>query len=469
MEVDIPKIMFDPAKLKLVDPKSLKKDPKNRNKHSEQQIELFCKLLKTYGMRWPILVSERTGVIKAGEGRLLAALKLKMPQVLVSYQEFDNDEIEYGFGISDNAIAAWAELDLSAINTDIIDLGPGFDIELLGMQDFSIDPPSEKPEKEELTVEQSDLLNQAWAQWCSEQLINISLLEKQRVFFQSLTPASLKIYFLRSLFLGEKFPRFITTSRQYHRMLCSGDGDGGSIVDLLHKISDRPDLAARLRFSLQEKPSFEKLASVCGIPMAGHKAPLDFPVELARDLYNEFAKDGEVLDPCHGWGGRYLGFLLSEANSYTGYDPSEMTHEGLSAISDDLQQYHDKDSLFICLPYEDSGLEDSKYDFALTSPPYFDRERYIGGDQAHTRYKTYEYFIEGFYRALIFKTFKALRSGSCFALQVGNQVYDLDIQARRIALAAGFELIETRETQMKGVGAETSDEASEVILLFRKC
>jgi ParB-like chromosome segregation protein Spo0J len=106
------KIAFDPDKLKLVDPKTLKKDPKNRNKHSTEQIERMCKLFKKFGMRWPILVSEQTGFIKAGEGRLEAALKLKMPKVLVSYQEFEDAETEFAFGVSDNAIALWAELDL---------------------------------------------------------------------------------------------------------------------------------------------------------------------------------------------------------------------------------------------------------------------------------------------------------------------------------------------------------------------
>lgn len=131
------KIAFDPDKLKLVDPKTLIKDPKNRNKHPQAQIDRFCKLLQEYGMRWPILVSERTGVIKAGEGRLLAALQLGMPEVLVSYQEFENETLEYGFGISDNAIASWADLDLAGINTDIGDLGP-FDIDLLGIEDFTV-------------------------------------------------------------------------------------------------------------------------------------------------------------------------------------------------------------------------------------------------------------------------------------------------------------------------------------------
>jgi DNA modification methylase len=139
------KIAFDPSKLRMVDPETLIVDPRNRNKHPPEQIDRFCKLLKEYGMRWPILVSERTGVIKAGEGRLLAALKLKMPQVLVSYQEFDSDIQEYGFGISDNAIASWAELDLSSINTDIKEWGSGFDIDLLGIKDFELVEPELVP------------------------------------------------------------------------------------------------------------------------------------------------------------------------------------------------------------------------------------------------------------------------------------------------------------------------------------
>ena len=151
------KIAFDPAKLKLVDPKLLIKDKNNRNKHPQEQIDRFCKLLQKYGMRWPILVSEQTGVIKAGEGRLLAALQLKMPLVLVSYQEFESEEVEYGFGISDNAIASWAELDIVAIQTDIMEF-EGFDSDLLGIRNLDYERVPEEPENssEELDIDSFD-------------------------------------------------------------------------------------------------------------------------------------------------------------------------------------------------------------------------------------------------------------------------------------------------------------------------
>jgi hypothetical protein len=41
---------------------------------------------------------------------------------------------------ADNAIALWADLDLSQINQDIIDLGPDFDLNMLGIKNFTLDP-----------------------------------------------------------------------------------------------------------------------------------------------------------------------------------------------------------------------------------------------------------------------------------------------------------------------------------------
>jgi hypothetical protein len=130
-----PQVMFDPSKIKLVDPRTLKLDPKNRNKHPPEQIDRMVKLYKKFGMRWPVLVSEKSDLVKAGEGRVLAAIKAGMPLVPVTYQEFENDELEYAFGISDNAIAAWSELDLDSIKMDIEDF-EDLDHELLGIEDL---------------------------------------------------------------------------------------------------------------------------------------------------------------------------------------------------------------------------------------------------------------------------------------------------------------------------------------------
>lgn len=135
-------IKFNQDDVELVPIEKLKPNLKNRNKHSSEQIERLSKLISHHGFRQPIIVSRHSGLIVAGHGRLEAARKLNLKEVPVIYQEFTPEE-EYSFAISDNAIASWAELDFSGINMDIGELGPGFDVDMLGIKEFKIDP-SEK-------------------------------------------------------------------------------------------------------------------------------------------------------------------------------------------------------------------------------------------------------------------------------------------------------------------------------------
>jgi len=126
-------------KIEWVQIEMLKPNPKNRNIHSEEQIERLAKIIQYQGWRWPIIVSNQSGLVMAGHGRLLAAKKLGLKEVPVSYQDFVTEEQAYAFSVSDNAIASWAELDLSGINLDLPEHGPDFDLDLLGMPNFKLD------------------------------------------------------------------------------------------------------------------------------------------------------------------------------------------------------------------------------------------------------------------------------------------------------------------------------------------
>ena len=125
---------------KLVDVSELKAHPKNRNDHPADQIVRLAKILEYQGWRYPVKVSKQSGFITSGHGRVLAAKHLGWKQVPVNFQEYENEEQEYADIVSDNSIASWSELDLSAINSDIVDLGPDFDIDLLGIKDFVVEP-----------------------------------------------------------------------------------------------------------------------------------------------------------------------------------------------------------------------------------------------------------------------------------------------------------------------------------------
>lgn len=142
----------------LVSPKTLKPHPKNRNKHPVEQIDRLAKLIEYQGVRAPIVVSKLSGCIVKGHGTLMALKKLKLKEIPVVYQDFDNEDQEYAFIQSDNAIGSWAELDLSGINADVGDLAPSFDIDWLGIKDFMIEPADKeiKNTNEELDIKNFD-------------------------------------------------------------------------------------------------------------------------------------------------------------------------------------------------------------------------------------------------------------------------------------------------------------------------
>jgi hypothetical protein len=137
-EGDAPEIRCSYSKLVAID--KLKPHPKNRNKHPKEQIERLAQIIKYQGIRHPIKVSKRSGFITAGHGRLEAFKYLKIKNIPIDFQNYESDEQEYADVQSDNAIASWAELDLSGINADVGDLGPDFNIDMLGINDFVLDP-----------------------------------------------------------------------------------------------------------------------------------------------------------------------------------------------------------------------------------------------------------------------------------------------------------------------------------------
>lgn len=133
----------------MVSVKELKPNPLNRNSHPKDQVERLAKILEYQGWRYPIKVSKRSGLITSGHGRLEAAKLLKLKEVPVSFQDYADEAQEYADTVSDNSIASWSELDLSGINSDIVDLGPDFDLDLLGIKEFSVVPEFEPGTEED--------------------------------------------------------------------------------------------------------------------------------------------------------------------------------------------------------------------------------------------------------------------------------------------------------------------------------
>lgn len=124
----------------LISVQELKKKfhPENRNQHPQDQIERLAKILKYQGIRRPVSISNQSGKITTGHGRVMSADFMGMETFPVVYQDYEDETMEYADVQADNAIAEWANLDLKGINEDLEKIGP-MDLELLGIRDFTVD------------------------------------------------------------------------------------------------------------------------------------------------------------------------------------------------------------------------------------------------------------------------------------------------------------------------------------------
>jgi len=75
---------------KLVSPRELKAHAKNRNKHPDEQIRRLADILDYQGWRYPIKVSNLSGQVTSGHGRIQAALLKGWQAVPVVYQDYTN-------------------------------------------------------------------------------------------------------------------------------------------------------------------------------------------------------------------------------------------------------------------------------------------------------------------------------------------------------------------------------------------
>ena len=108
-------------------------NPQNPNQHPQSQIELLAKIIEAQGWRQPITISNRSGLIVKGHGRLLAAFNFKADQVPVEYQDYATEAEEIADLTADNRLAELSEMDNDTLTELLEELNDeNFDIELAG-------------------------------------------------------------------------------------------------------------------------------------------------------------------------------------------------------------------------------------------------------------------------------------------------------------------------------------------------
>ena len=214
-------------------------DSANVRTHNEKNIRSIKESLKRFGQQKPIVV-DSNNVVRAGNGTLQAAKELGWTSIDVAYSKLTSDELT-AYAIADNRTAELAEWDMGGLKEQL----GGLDEELreIAYEDFPVEEIAQEPddgeEKEiEFSSEQKETINQAWAEWCKEVLLTLEKMEDIKIFSQAYNKAHLKISFLNALYRKKKISRSATLG--YHRMLCSGDGKNGSIIDLINRVPKEP-------------------------------------------------------------------------------------------------------------------------------------------------------------------------------------------------------------------------------------
>jgi DNA modification methylase len=109
---------------------------RNARTHSEAQVAQIAASIREWGWTNPVLVDE-AGVLIAGHGRVLAALKLGLAEIPIMVARGWSEAQKRAYIIADNKLAENAGWDDSLLRLEVADLAAmGFDLPLMG---FSAD------------------------------------------------------------------------------------------------------------------------------------------------------------------------------------------------------------------------------------------------------------------------------------------------------------------------------------------
>jgi len=119
-------------------------NPRNPNRHSDEQIRLLSKIIKHQGWRAPITTSTRSGFIVRGHGRLAAAKLLGVDLVPVDRQDYATEAEEWADLIADNRLSELSEMDnptlkelLQQLDSGMLEVA-GADMEITGYTDQAL-------------------------------------------------------------------------------------------------------------------------------------------------------------------------------------------------------------------------------------------------------------------------------------------------------------------------------------------
>ena len=185
-----------------------------------------------------------------------------------------------------------------------------------------------------------------------------------------------------------------------------------------------------------------------------HQTPSDFrPDTLAKLIHYLKKKFPQSISnlfiflPCIGWGGRLLGAVTSRPQEIVGVDTNTRLlscyKQMIVGLSSRTTEYSNSDTEWtgattLVIP-EKTGTKmheiqriqllsnpaeevkfDNRFTLTVTSPPYFDTEKYPGDNSSHNKYKQYSEWLNSFLYPLIMNIIRSTKPGGFFAINIAN-------------------------------------------------
>lgn len=196
---------------------------------------------------------------------------------------------------------------------------------------------------------------------------------------------------------------------------------------------------------------------------------------LVYSLNESVLKGSRVFTPTLGWSSYCHGFMESPSIvEYVGTDVIPSVCKKTQDFADTY--YSSKKCTIFCEPSENlvrkAGFLKKyreHFDLIFFSPPYYELELYPGKNQSTTVYKSYEEWLEGYWRGTMILCNEVLAKGGkmCYILSSYGKNEGLLGDMNKIARDY-FKLINTMPMKNKNVNVTSHRETGEKIMIFHK-
>lgn len=140
---------------------------------------------------------------------------------------------------------------------------------------------------------------------------------------------------------------------------------------------------------------------------------------VAMEIYTKYQPTG-ILDFCAGWGGRAIGACVLNIPKYIGIEINTHLADPYEKMYDYLKTQSKTEMQMIFTDASKFDFSVLQYDMVFTSPPYYFLEKY----ENNNSYSSKKVMNEKFYKPLFSESFKHLKSGGYYILNVNKEIYD---------------------------------------------